>query len=341
MAEHPATPRTPILDVEDLVKHYDGPGRRQRRKRDVVRAVDGVSFSVAAGETLGIVGESGCGKSTIARTLVRLVEPTAGTASFLGHDLFALRGAALRDIRREIQIVYQDPYSALNPRMRVRDIVGEAWEVFPDLVPARERTDRVARLLEQVGLSADDAHRHPHQFSGGQRQRIGIARSLAVEPRLIICDEPVSALDVSVQAQVIRLLEEIQKELGIAYMFIAHNLAVVRRIADRVGVMYLGKLVELGATGDVYRSPAHPYTRALLSSVPSPHRVRERILLTGDVPDPIDPPSGCRFRTRCWKATTICATEEPPLAPVPGRRQLVACHHPEPPADAQPTEEQH
>jgi oligopeptide/dipeptide ABC transporter ATP-binding protein len=326
MTDHP----DPLLEVTDLVTHYRTRPARGRRQRAVVRAVDGVSFSLAAGETLGLVGESGCGKSTLARTLLRLVEPTAGTARFRGRDLFSLSGRELRQLRRDIQIIFQDPYSSLNPRLRVSEIISEGWAIFPDLVPREERDDRVADLLRRVGLSPDDARRHPHQFSGGQRQRIGIARALAMEPSLIICDEPVSALDVSVQAQVINLLADIQQERGIAYIFIAHNLSVVRHVADRVGVMYLGKLVELGPTRDVYQSPAHPYTRALLSSAPAPDRdTSGRILLEGDVPDPIDPPSGCRFRTRCWKATSLCADKEPPLLALHERGQRCACHYPE------------
>jgi oligopeptide transport system ATP-binding protein len=324
------TAAAPLLEVTDLVTHYRVRSWRGRRERAVVRAVDGVSFTLSAGETLGLVGESGCGKSTLARTLLRLVEPTSGSARFRGRDLFSLSRQELRELRREFQIIFQDPYSSLNPRLRVGDIIAEGWEVFPDLVPRHEREDRVADLLRRVGLSPDDARRHPHQFSGGQRQRIGIARALAVQPSLIICDEPVSALDVSVQAQVINLLADIQAERGIAYLFIAHNLSVVRRVSDRVGVMYLGKLVEVGPTADVYERPAHPYTRALLSSVPAPDRdTSRRLLLEGDVPDPIDPPSGCRFRTRCWKATDLCARREPALEHTEGRGQRSACHYPE------------
>ncbi len=319
------TDQGPLLEVEDLVKHFPAEGRGQ-----VVRALDGVSFALRPGETLGIVGESGCGKSTLARTVLRLVEPTSGQVRFQGRDFLTASQRELRALRRHLQMIFQDPFSSLNPRMRVGDIVGEGWDIFPDLVPEAEREDRIGELLRRVGLAPGDAYRHPHQFSGGQRQRIGIARALAVEPSLIVCDEPVSALDVSIQAQVINLLADIQEERGIAYIFIAHDLSVIRRIADRVGVMYLGKLAEIGPTEEVYERPAHPYTRALLSSVPRPAgQPSTRILLEGDVPDPIDPPSGCRFRTRCWKATDRCAEQEPRLESPGGRPQLAACHYPE------------
>jgi oligopeptide transport system ATP-binding protein len=323
----------PLLAVAGLTKHFPiNRGVLMARRVGSIKAVDGVDLAVAPGETLGVVGESGCGKSTLAKLLMVLERPTAGTARFAGQDIYRLRGKAFTAMRRDIQIILQDPYTSLNPRMTVGDIVGEPFEIHPAIAPKGDRRRRVRELLEQVGLSPEHISRYPHQFSGGQRQRIGIARGLALSPKLIICDEPVSALDVSVQAQVINLLERLQAELGLAYLFIAHDLSVVRHISDRVAVMYLGKIVETGTEDEIYRTPAHPYTQALLSAAPPPdpdvRETRRRILLRGDPPSPADPPSGCRFRTRCWKAQEICAEQEPALIPRLGAG-LTACHFPE------------
>ncbi|AUS78314.1 dipeptide ABC transporter ATP-binding protein [Actinoalloteichus sp. AHMU CJ021] len=338
----------PILQVRDLVKHF--PVKRGvlfRRTIGQVKAVDGVSFDLNKGETLGVVGESGCGKSTLAQVLMRLEPATSGTALFEGQDIFSLNGSALRRLRRDIQIVLQDPYTSLNPRMTVGDIIGEPFEIHPEVAPKGDRKAKVRELLDVVGLSPEHVNRYPHQFSGGQRQRIGIARALALRPKVIICDEPVSALDVSIQAQVMNLLAELRREFSLSYVFIAHDLSVVRHLSDRVGVMYLGRMVEMGTEEQIYEHPTHPYTQALLSSVPVPdpslRGQREIIRLTGDVPSPVSPPSGCRFRTRCWKARDLCATETPPLvdpgtSPVEGATwpggdegasHPSACHFPE------------
>jgi oligopeptide transport system ATP-binding protein len=328
--------REVVLKAENLVKHYPIKAGVLRRTVGHVKAVDGVSFELYKGETLGIVGESGCGKSTLGRMLMRLEEPTGGTLTFDGVDVYAQKGAAMRRLRRDIQIVFQDPYTSLNPRMTVGDIVGEPFEIHTDVLPKRDRRQRVQQLLELVGLNPEHINRYPHQFSGGQRQRIGIARGLALNPKVIVCDEPVSALDVSVQAQVVNLLAELQAGLGLAYVFIAHDLSVVRHISDRVGVMYLGKIVEIGDEDQIYSRPTHPYTQALLSAVPMPdptlREVREQIVLTGDVPSPANPPSGCSFHTRCWKAQEICSVEEPPLiARSDGQSSHdSACHFAEP-----------
>ena len=325
-----------ILHAENLVKYYPIRAGVLRRTVGHVKALDGVSFDLHKGETLGIVGESGCGKSTLGRMLMRLEEPTSGKLTFDGVDMYAQQGAAMRKLRRDIQIVFQDPYTSLNPRKTVGDIIGEPYEVHTDVLPKGSRRARVQELLELVGLNPEHINRYPHQFSGGQRQRIGIARGLALNPKVIVCDEPVSALDVSVQAQVVNLLEKLQAEFDLAYVFIAHDLGVVRHISDRVGVMYLGKMVELGDEDQIYSRPTHPYTQALLSAVPVPDPTvrdsREQIVLSGDVPSPANPPSGCRFHTRCWKAQQICSDEDPALE-LRGDGQsshLSACHFAEP-----------
>jgi oligopeptide transport system ATP-binding protein len=319
-----------ILEVENLVKHFPvRVGVLFKRTVGHVQAVDGVSFSLTKGETLGVVGESGCGKSTLAQVLMRLEPPTSGAARFEGRDMFAMKGAELRKLRRDIQIVLQDPYTSLNPRMTVGDIVGEPYEIHTEVAPKGDRRRKVQELLEIVGLNPEHINRYPHQFSGGQRQRIGIARALALKPKVIVCDEPVSALDVSIQAQVMNLLGDLQAEMALSYVFIAHDLSVVRHLSDRVAVMYLGKIVEIGTEEEIYEHPMHPYTQALLSAVPVPDPTqrgqRDVIRLTGDVPSPIDPPSGCRFRTRCWKAQDICATEVPELV-VRNAGHPAACH---------------
>jgi oligopeptide transport system ATP-binding protein len=328
--------REVVLKAENLVKYYPIKAGVLRRTVGQVKAVDGVSFELCKGETLGIVGESGCGKSTLGRMLMRLEEPTGGKLTFDGVDVYSQTGGDMRRLRRDIQIVFQDPYTSLNPRKTVGDIVGEPFEIHRDVVAKGSRRRRVQELLDLVGLNPEHINRYPHQFSGGQRQRIGIARGVALNPKVIICDEPVSALDVSVQAQVVNLLEKLQNELGLAYIFIAHDLSVVRHISDRVGVMYLGKLVELGDEDQIYSRPTHPYTQALLSAVPLPdptmRKMREQIVLTGDVPSPANPPVACRFHTRCWKAQEICSIDEPLLIERPDGESahLSACHFAEP-----------
>jgi oligopeptide/dipeptide ABC transporter ATP-binding protein len=323
-------PKTPILRVNDLVKHFPLGGGFLRQHQGIVRAVDGVSFDLYRGETLGIVGESGCGKSTVARTLLQLEAPNSGSAEFDGNDLFRTNGHRLKVLKRRIQVVFQDPYAALNPRMTINDILTEPFRVHTDILPKEARPQRVRDLLEQVGLRPEYAARYPHEFSGGQLQRIGIARALALQPDLLILDEPVSALDVSVQAQVVNLLEELQQKLEVAYIFIAHDLSIVRHISDRVAVMYLGRIVEIGDTDDIYGRPAHPYTRALLSAEPKitlDKSKRRRILLKGEVPSPVNPPSGCRFRNRCWKAETVCKQTPPTRSPFDNDHK-VSCHFP-------------
>ncbi len=328
----------PVLEVRGLVKHYPlTRGIVLRRQVGAVKAVDGVDLELRAGETLGVVGESGCGKSTVAKVLVNLERPTAGQVLYKGEDITRLSGRALKAVRRNIQMVFQDPYTSLNPRMTVGDIIGEPFEIHPEAAPRGERRRRVRELLDVVGLNPEYLNRYPHQFSGGQRQRIGIARGLALNPEIIICDEPVSALDVSVQAQVINLMERLQAEFGLSYIFIAHDLSIVRHISDRVAVMYLGKVVETGDDEQIYEHPTHPYTQALLSAVPVPDPAardnRDRVILAGDVPSPAAVPSGCRFRTRCWKAMDRCAVEVPVLAVPAGLRGIgtpaehpSACH---------------
>ncbi len=322
-----------ILSVDRLAKFFPAKGARFGLSGRMVRALDSVSFDLRKGETLGIVGESGCGKSTLARTIVGLERPTTGSVRFRGEDLHRLSGSRRRDMRRRIQIVLQDPYSSLNPRRTVRETLLQPFQIHPEVLPRARWMSRVQELAELVGLNPDHLDRYPFQFSGGQRQRIGIARALALDPEVVVCDEPVSALDVSVQAQVVNLLQRLQRELGLAYVFIAHDLSVVRHISDRIGVMYLGRLAELGPRAEVYDRPAHPYTDALLSAVPIPDPTMRdlggRRLLAGDPPSPVDPPSGCRFRTRCFKAQDTCAEVEPQLRPIPveGSRE-VACHFP-------------
>ncbi|MBP1727532.1 MAG: peptide transporter substrate-binding protein [Deltaproteobacteria bacterium] len=310
----PETEKTasPLVEVKDLVKHFPIRGGVFLKEIASVKAVDGVSLSIHEGETLGLVGESGCGKTTLGRLILRLEEPTAGEIYFQGENILTYRPSRMRALRREMQIVFQDPFSSLNPRKTVAEIVGEPLRVH-GIGSRREREERVLNLLEVVGMRRESLRRYPHQFSGGQRQRIGVARALALNPKLIICDEAVSALDVSIQAQVINLLQDLQGEFGLTYLFISHDLSVVEHVSNRVAVMYLGKIVEIAASDDLYTTPLHPYTQALLSAspIPDPTTRRQRILLKGDVPSPIDPPSGCRFHTRCLYARELCSRDEP------------------------------
>jgi oligopeptide transport system ATP-binding protein len=327
----PGSDREPILEVTDLVKHFPiKSGILFDREVGAVQAVDGVSFAVGAGETLGLVGESGCGKSTLSRSILRLIEPTSGSVKFEGREVTELSTSELRDLRPKMQMIFQDPYASLNPRKRVARIVGDPMRLH-GIVDKDGVRDAVRALLERVGLNPEHYNRFPHEFSGGQRQRIGIARALSLNPTLVIADEPVSALDVSIQAQIINLLEDLQHELDLTYVFVAHDLGVVRHVADRIAVMYLGRIVEIGPASEVYENPIHPYTVSLLAAVPIPdpraNAAREHVILEGDVPSPANPPEACRFHTRCPKATDICSQVDPPLVDY-GNDHWAACHHP-------------
>ncbi|MGW5270709.1 ABC transporter ATP-binding protein [Rhodococcus sp. NPDC003994] len=328
-SEAAATQAAPLLEVRGVSKTFDVAAGSGGHKK--LRALDGIDLELRRGETLGLVGESGCGKSTLARTLMMLERPDTGTVSWDGVDPFGLKGKDLLAWRRRIQMVFQDPYGSLNARMSAAEIISEPWHTHRTMYrTARDRGARVRELLHLVGLRPSDEHRYPQEFSGGQRQRLGIARALALNPSVVVCDEPVSALDLSVQAQVLNLLSDLQKELGISYVFISHDLSVVRHVADRVAVMYLGRIIETGPTDDVFDHPTHPYTEALMSAAPTldPTVRRRRILLEGEVPSPLNPPSGCRFRTRCAHATDICSTGVPPSAGRRGNLHVAECHHP-------------
>ena len=324
--------KAPLVEVRGLRTWFPVRSGVVNRVVGHVRAVDGVDLVIHEGETLGLVGESGCGKSTLGRSILRLVEPTAGEVYFEGKDVLRLSRGAMRRMRRKMAMIFQDPFASLDPRQTVGDILGEALDIHHLAPDARRRKERVKELLDLVGLSTDFSNRYPHEFSGGQRQRIGIARALAVDPSFIVCDEPISALDVSIQAQIINLLEQLQEKFRLTYLFIAHDLSVVKHISDRIAVMYVGKIVEISPAGDLYRRPKHPYTASLLSAIPIPdprlERRRERIILKGDVASPVDPPSGCRFRTRCFKAQPRCAESEPPLDTVNLGDHQAACFYP-------------
>jgi len=321
--------KTPLLEVKDLKKWFPTKGKPFAKEKVYIKAVDGVSFTLNAGETLGVVGESGCGKSTMGRTVLRLLEPTEGQVFFEGVDYTSLKDAELRKSRAELQIIFQDPYASLDPRMTIGDIIAEPLDIQLKLDP-KERMERVLKTMERVGLNTRYVNRYPHEFSGGQRQRIGIARAIVMEPKLMVCDEPVSALDVSIQAQVLNILMDLQKEMGMAYIFISHDLSVIKHISDRVMVMYLGHVVEVADKNDLYKHSMHPYTVALLSAIPVPDRKhkKEKIVLEGDLPSPANPPSGCVFHTRCWKAQDICKTQVPELKDC-GNGHCCACHFPE------------
>ncbi|MEI3266941.1 dipeptide ABC transporter ATP-binding protein [Frisingicoccus sp.] len=321
--------KTPLLEVRDLKKWFPAKKSPFSREKIFIKAVDGVSFTLNEGETLGVVGESGCGKSTMGRSVLRLLEPTGGQVIYKGVDYTALKDKELRDSRKELQIIFQDPYASLDPRMTIGDIIAEPLDIQLKL-SAKERMERVLQTMDRAGLNTRFVNRYPHEFSGGQRQRIGIARAIALNPKIMVCDEPVSALDVSIQAQVINLLMDLQKEMGMAYIFISHDLSVIKHISDRVAVMYLGHLVEIADKKDIYAHPMHPYTVALLSAIPVPDRKhkKEKIVLEGDLPSPANPPSGCVFHTRCYKAQDICKTEVPELKDC-GNGHCCACHFPE------------
>lgn len=321
--------KTPLLEVKNIKKWFPAKKSPFSREKVYIKAVDGVSFTLNEGETLGVVGESGCGKSTMGRTVLRLIEPTEGQVLFEGKDYTALKDAELRKSRTDLQIIFQDPYASLDPRMTIGDIIAEPLDIQLKL-PAKERMERVLKTMERVGLNTRYVNRYPHEFSGGQRQRIGIARAIVLEPKLMVCDEPVSALDVSIQAQVLNLLMDLQKEMRMAYIFISHDLSVIKHISDRVAVMYLGHVVEIAEKADLYNHPMHPYTVALLSAIPVPDRKhkKEKIVLEGDLPSPANPPSGCIFHTRCYKAKDICKTQVPELKDC-GNGHCCACHFPE------------
>lgn len=321
--------KTPLLEVKNIKKWFPSKKSPFSKEKVYIKAVDGVSFTLNAGETLGVVGESGCGKSTMGRTVLRLLEPTEGQVFFQGKDYTALKDSELRKSRSELQIIFQDPYASLDPRMTIGDIIAEPLDIQLKL-PAKERMERVLKTMERVGLNTRYVNRYPHEFSGGQRQRIGIARAIVLNPKVMVCDEPVSALDVSIQAQVINLLKDLQEEMGMAYIFISHDLSVIKHISDRVAVMYLGHVVEIADKKDLYDHPMHPYTVALLSAIPVPDRKhkKEKIVLEGDLPSPANPPSGCVFHTRCYKAQEICKTQVPELKEC-GNGHCCACHFPE------------
>ena len=321
--------KTPLLEVKNIKKWFPSKKSPFSKEKVYIKAVDGVSFTLNAGETLGVVGESGCGKSTMGRTVLRLLEPTEGQVFFEGKEYTALKDAELRKSRSELQIIFQDPYASLDPRMTIGDIIAEPLDIQLKL-PAKERMERVLKTMERVGLNTRYVNRYPHEFSGGQRQRIGIARAMVLNPKVVVCDEPVSALDVSIQAQVINLLKDLQEEMGMAYIFISHDLSVIKHISDRVAVMYLGHVVEIADKKDLYDHPMHPYTVALLSAIPVPDRKhkKEKIVLEGDLPSPANPPSGCVFHTRCYKAQEICKTQVPELKEC-GNGHCCACHLPE------------